>query len=195
MQLKNNCASNGQVIARGKAKCNFDCYEYNYSLFTLKCGDRQFILITCMSRDIYIIELCVVCSYKSITVCRVLLVLMIDSLINNTIHGFRSSDLRMASFQIALPEHFNFSQPAEWLKWIRCFERFRDTSGLSEKDEVHQVNTLVYCMGDAADDILCTLGLSDDENKVYKTVKTKFEEHFVKWRNVIFERARFNSRR
>ena len=49
-------------------------------------------------------------------------------------------------------------------------------------------------MGDAADDILCTLGLSDDEKKVYKTVMTKFEEHFIKRRNVIFERAKFNSR-
>ena len=101
----------------------------------------------------------------------------------------------MATFQIALPERFNFSQPDEWPKWIRGFERFCDASGLSEKDEVHQVNTLVYCMGDAADDILCALGLSDEEKKVYKTVKGKFEEHFVKRRNVIFERAKFNRRR
>ena len=32
VQLKNNCMSNSQVIARGEAKCNFDCYKYNYSL-------------------------------------------------------------------------------------------------------------------------------------------------------------------
>ena len=29
--------SNGQVIARGKAEYNFDCYKYKYSLITLKC--------------------------------------------------------------------------------------------------------------------------------------------------------------
>ena len=34
--LKNNCMSNSQVIARGKAECNFDCYEYNYSLTACK---------------------------------------------------------------------------------------------------------------------------------------------------------------
>ena len=69
----------------------------------------------------------------------------------------------MAMFQIAPLEQFNFNQPDEWLKWIRRFERFRDVPGLSEKDEVHQVNTLVYCMGDTADDILCLLGLTSDE--------------------------------
>ena len=36
MQLKNNCTSNSRVIARGEAKCNFDCYEYNYSLIARK---------------------------------------------------------------------------------------------------------------------------------------------------------------
>ena len=36
MQLKNNCTSNSQVIARGEAECNFDCYKYNYSLIAHK---------------------------------------------------------------------------------------------------------------------------------------------------------------
>ena len=35
MQLK-NCTSNSQVIARGKGECNFDCYEYKYSLIARK---------------------------------------------------------------------------------------------------------------------------------------------------------------
>ena len=101
----------------------------------------------------------------------------------------------MATFQIAPPEQFNFSQPDEWPKWIRRFECFCDASGLSKKDDVHQVNTLVYCMGDAADDILCSLRLSEDDKKVYETVKSKLEQHFVKRRNIIFERAKFNGRR
>ena len=36
MQIKNNCTSNSRVIARGKAECNFDCYEYIYSLIARK---------------------------------------------------------------------------------------------------------------------------------------------------------------
>ena len=107
----------------------------------------------------------------------------------------QASVLRMAAFQIAPPEQFTFNQPDKWPKWICRFERFRDASRLSQKGEVHQVNALVYCMGDAADDILCSLGLSDDEKKVYEMVKTKLGSHFVKRRKVIFERCKFNQRK
>ena len=50
-------------------------------------------------------------------------------------------------------------------------------------------------MGDEADDILCSMGLSDEEKKNYETVKAKFDVHFVKRRNPIFERAKFNQHR
>ena len=50
-------------------------------------------------------------------------------------------------------------------------------------------------MGDEADDILSSLGLFDDDKKSYDTVKAKLEGHFVKRKNVIYERARFNLRR
>ena len=37
VQLKNNCTNNSQIIAQGKAECDFDFYEYNNSLIALKC--------------------------------------------------------------------------------------------------------------------------------------------------------------
>lgn len=86
----------------------------------------------------------------------------------------------MAAFQISLPQSFNFAEPDEWPRWIRRFERFREASGLKSKEQESQVNTLVYCMGDEADDILSSLGLSDDEKKSYDTVKAKLEGHFVR---------------
>jgi len=49
-------------------------------------------------------------------------------------------------------------------------------------------------MVDTADDILTSLSLTEDEWKVYNTVKAKLEQHFVKRRNVIFEHAKFHSR-
>ena len=49
-------------------------------------------------------------------------------------------------------------------------------------------------MGDEADDILQSFDLSDADRKKYKSVKDKFEGHFIIKRNVIFERARFNMR-
>lgn len=101
----------------------------------------------------------------------------------------------MASYQIPALEKFDFSQPEEWPKWIRRFERFRQASGIASKTEESQVNTLVYSMGDKADDILHSFHLSEEDQKRYDTVKEKFEHYFVKRRNVIFERAKFNKRR
>ena len=100
----------------------------------------------------------------------------------------------MATYQIAPPENFSFTRPEEWPKWIRRFERFRQASGLDAKSEESQINTLIYTMGDQADDILCSFNLNEDEKKQYETVKAKFESHFVKRRNQIFERAKFNQR-
>ena len=48
-------------------------------------------------------------------------------------------------------------------------------------------------MGDKADDILASFGLSDEDQKKYSIVREKFNRYFMKKRNVIFERAKFNS--
>ena len=87
-----------------------------------------------------------------------------------------------------------FTKPNEWPKWIRHFERFRLASGLGGKPDAMQVSTLVYAMGDEADDIKAGIGLSEEEREVYQPVKTKFDEHFVVRRNIIFEREKFNRR-
>ena len=100
----------------------------------------------------------------------------------------------MSSFPISPPEGFNFIQD-DWPRWIRRFERFRKGSGLQSKSEENQVNALIYVMGDKADDILNSFGLSDDERKVYRTVKEKFDDYFEPKRNVIFQRAKFNQRK
>ena len=50
-------------------------------------------------------------------------------------------------------------------------------------------------MGDRADDILRSFKLSAEDAKKYQVVKDEFEGHFVKRRNVISERAKFNSRK
>ena len=100
----------------------------------------------------------------------------------------------MATYQITAPENFNFKRPEDWPRWVRKFERFRQASGLSEKEEASQVNALIYTMGDAVDDILSSLGLSEEDKEKYKVVKDKFQAHFVKNINVIYERAKFNRR-
>ena len=47
-------------------------------------------------------------------------------------------------------------------------------------------------MGDQADDILLSFRLSDENKKKYDMVKAKFESHFIKRRNPIYKRAKFN---
>ena len=68
-------------------------------------------------------------------------------------------------------------------------------SGVEKQSEEAQVNTLMYSTGDQADNILHSFGLSEDDSKKYTIVKAKFDSHFVKRRNRIFERAKFNMRR
>ena len=57
---------------------------------------------------------------------------------------------------------------------------FRTASGLTdEKDETKQINTLIYAIGDAADNILKSFKLSEDEAKKYAVVKARFDQHLV----------------
>ena len=48
-------------------------------------------------------------------------------------------------------------------------------------------------MGDIADNILQSFNLSEEALKSYKTVKERFDIHFVQRSHIIFERAKFNS--
>ena len=74
--------------------------------------------------------------------------------------------------QITPPDPFDFSSPAEWPRWIRRFERFRIATALDEKEDEYQVNSLLYAMGDAADDVLAVLPLTDEDKKEYEAVKS-----------------------
>ena len=101
----------------------------------------------------------------------------------------------MTEARVAPPEAFNFRRPEEWTRWKRRFDRYRSVSGLNTKDDAAQINTLIYCMGDDAEDILVSFSLSEEDAKKYGTVEKKFDDHFNPRKNVIFERAKFNSRK
>ena len=68
-------------------------------------------------------------------------------------------------------------------------------SGLKEKEEEAQISALIYMMGDKAEDILRSFGLKDEDKKKYKVVRDRYDACFVKKRNVIYERAKFNLRK
>lgn len=106
--------------------------------------------------------------------------------------GFATQNVQ--TYQVEAPEAFNFNEPETWTRWIRRFERFRRASGLHTKPQTDQVNNLIYAMGDAADDIILSFKLSSVEADNYDTVISKFNLYFIPKTNVIFERARFNTR-
>ena len=87
----------------------------------------------------------------------------------------------MAELRISPPEAFTFSRPEEWTKWIRRFERFRQASGLAEKEQVSQIHTLIDMMGDSAEAILSSFRLTEElhysRGEVRGTLREAEEPH------------------
>lgn len=93
---------------------------------------------------------------------------------------------------IQLPEKLDFTDNAQWNAWISRFERYKIVSELSAKDEAVQVATLIYSMGEKAEDIFLSFNLNEDDKKNFKKVKEKFDDYFQPKVNPIFERAKLN---
>ena len=70
---------------------------------------------------------------------------------------------------------------------IQRFERFSKATGLDKQTGKNQVNTLIYTMGEQADDIFISFKFTTEQEKNYEEVKEKFENYFVVKRNIIFE--------
>ena len=64
------------------------------------------------------------------------------------------------------PKGFNCSKPEGWFSWIRRFENYRIASKLDLEDEKRQVSSLLYAMGEKADDIIDSFRLSDDDQNL-----------------------------
>ena len=100
----------------------------------------------------------------------------------------------MATLNLQPPGSLFFHKAEDWPKWIRRFEQYRLASGLSEKAEERQVSTLLYCLGENAEDVLDTTRISVENKKKYDRVVEEFANYFKVRKNVIYERARFNKR-
>ncbi len=92
------------------------------------------------------------------------------------------------------PAQFDFRNPDEWPKWKRRFTQYLAATGLDKGDSSRTVSTLLYTMGEDADDVLASTNITDAERNDYATVINKFDGFFKVRRNLIFERAKFNRR-
>ncbi|UYV62382.1 K02A2.6-like, partial [Cordylochernes scorpioides] len=97
--------------------------------------------------------------------------------------------------QIQPPETFDFSTHNEWPKWRKRFERYLVVSGMKKKEEADKIDLFMYLMGDRADDIFRTFKFEKEEEatKIDSVLKA-FDSHFCVRKNIIYERAKFNSR-
>ena len=93
------------------------------------------------------------------------------------------------------PSPFDFGHPEDSPRWHKRFDRYWNATGLKDKSGTVQVSTLVYSMGNRAEDILTLMSLSQEDAADYDIVIQRFDQHFLEKRNVIYERARFNQRR
>ena len=95
----------------------------------------------------------------------------------------------MAITQLKSLNPFDFEHPDNWQKWKRRFEQYRHASGLASGSGQ---STILYCLGEQAEDILSSTGISVDSRKIYSDAMSKCEEYFCFRKNIIFERAHFN---
>ena len=98
------------------------------------------------------------------------------------------------NLSLKAPGPFNFRRPDEWPKWKRRFNQYLAATGLDRADDTRTVSTMLYCMGEDAEDVLTSTNITDDEREVFATVIAKFDGFFQVRRNIIFERAKFNRR-
>ena len=99
------------------------------------------------------------------------------------------------AFQLQPPNPFDFKRPDEWPKWKRRFEQYFHASGLAaSKDEARQVGTLLYCLGEEADNVLSSTNIFIEKRGKYSDVMTKLDDYFKVRKNVIFKQVRFNRR-
>ena len=93
----------------------------------------------------------------------------------------------MASVPLQPPAKFNFSNPDEWPKWRRPFEQFRIASGMASESEERQISTLLYCLGEEAEDVLTSTNISETDRGRYAQVLGKMDDFFKVQKNIIFE--------
>ncbi|KAE8737488.1 hypothetical protein FOCC_FOCC017048 [Frankliniella occidentalis] len=119
--------------------------------------------------------------------------------LNNGAGGSQSQTVRikmprMVQSHLAPPAEFSF-RSEDWQKWVKRWKRYAVGSGLAYQDDESKLNTLLYCMGPKADDILLSLPLEDGDDEDYDRVLEEFNNHFGVCVNVVLERQKFLRRK
>lgn len=111
---------------------------------------------------------------------------------NNKIEEMAQS-LTMSN-TIKHPEEFDFTNSADWPRWIRRFNLFREVTNLDAAPGKKQVASLLYHMGETAQEIYDSFKFEAVDQDDYNKVVERFEGKFIAKRNVIYKRATFYNR-
>ena len=84
----------------------------------------------------------------------------------------------MLAFAYNLLNCSTLKKPDDRVCWKKRFEQFRLASGLAEENEVKQVSTLMYSLGEEAEAVLSSTNIKEKERTVYETVLHKFDSFF-----------------
>ena len=87
------------------------------------------------------------------------------------------------------PDKFDFNDPGQWTRWRARWMRYREASRLNTQSDREQVNTLVYTLGEQAEDVILARAIPEDN---HDNLITAFDRYFGVRTNTIVERAKFN---
>ncbi|CAM1325385.1 Uncharacterised protein r2_g3422 [Pycnogonum litorale] len=95
------------------------------------------------------------------------------------------------------PESFDFAEPERWPVWKQRFLRFRTATKLDKESDAVQVSSLLYSMGQAAEDIFESFTWPAEmsaETANFNVCLSLFDSYFVPRRNIVHGRAKFHAR-
>jgi len=116
--------------------------------------------------------------------------------VNDNLTNTSVSTNNAACYQINAPEPFYFSSNKleAWPKWRTWFEQFWIAFKLHLCPHDEQVNTMLYLLGESANDIYPSFQFETNTKITYNSMISKFNFYFIPRRNVIYKQVFSNSR-
>ncbi|KAK3925709.1 Tudor domain-containing protein 3 [Frankliniella fusca] len=88
------------------------------------------------------------------------------------------------------PEEFSFI-PSDWVDWKSGFSQYHMLAQLDRQSEEYQANSLLYIMGQRANQVVATLDLTAAEKKNYTRLMEALDALYKATKNTVYDRAKF----
>ncbi|KAK3920985.1 hypothetical protein KUF71_010200 [Frankliniella fusca] len=88
------------------------------------------------------------------------------------------------------PEEFSFI-PSDWVDWKSRFSQYHMLAQLDRQSEEYQANSLLYIMGQRANQVVATLDLTAAEKKNYTRLMEALDALYKATKNTVYDRAKF----